>query len=262
MGAWTMNESHTCSYAMISYWCAWLKAHHPIEYCAALLRNAKDDIQTIETLRELKAEGIEYIAFDPMLSDIDWSVQDGKLVGGFKNIVGIGEVKATTLRESRTNGPDFAEKIEKAMSKGIKFMDLYPTRTLWNDYYQNPRKLRVYDEIKEFGDLKNNENSVVICRIDKVDRRDENETVRISRRNGKKWDGPSLFVDVHVTDDSVSRPIVLRFRPDNWDNIGVKIADNAAPGKDWLLVRGKWLEEFNMMIGKKAKCLTNDSMFA
>lgn len=261
MGAWTMNKSHTCSYAIISYWCAWLKAHHPVAYAAALLRNSKDDAQTIEMLRELKSEGVEVVPFDIEHSVEDWSVIDGKVVGGFRNIVGVGEKKAPLLRAARDNGDLKTINIDKILAKGIKFQELNPTKKEWGHMYEKPWKYGVDGEIKEFRDLEQGENAVVICRIEKIDRRDENENVRINRRGGKRWEGQPEFLDVFVTDDSVSRQILIRFRPDNWFNIGLKIADRAAPGKDWLLVRGRWLKDFDMMIGKKARCLTNDHMF-
>src|SRR5919106_40798 len=37
------NASHACGYALIAYQTAYLKAHHPIEYMAALLTSVKDD---------------------------------------------------------------------------------------------------------------------------------------------------------------------------------------------------------------------------
>jgi DNA polymerase-3 subunit alpha len=39
-GSWAFNKSHAVSYAMISYWCAYLKAHHPLEFAVACLRNS------------------------------------------------------------------------------------------------------------------------------------------------------------------------------------------------------------------------------
>ena len=47
-GSWAFNKSHAVSYAMISYWCGYLKAHHPKEFAVACLRNAKDDDQIIK----------------------------------------------------------------------------------------------------------------------------------------------------------------------------------------------------------------------
>jgi DNA polymerase III alpha subunit len=260
MGAWTMNKAHTCSYAIISYWCAYLKAYHGAAYAAALLRNAKDDEQTLETLREFADEGIESVPFDPELSDIDWQYKDNKIIGGFKNIVGVGSVKAAALLEARAKGELTTERLDKLLKKGVKFSDLHPAKTLWREMYDKPWKFNINGEIKEIGDLKDKQDAVVIVRVDKVDRRDENESVRIGRRAGKVWQGQSLFLDVHGTDDSVSRPVILRIRPENWNTFGQKIADNAIVGKDWLLVRGRWLAEFNMIIVKKVRCLTNEEI--
>ena len=103
-GAWGMNKSHTCAYGIISYWTAWAKAYHVLEYAAACLRNAKDEEQTVAILREMEGEGISYIAFDPDLSDVNWKAVDGHLVGGFTNIKGIGKSKATKAIRDREAG--------------------------------------------------------------------------------------------------------------------------------------------------------------
>ena len=41
-GAYAFNRSHAVAYAMVSYWCCWLKAHHPVEFAAATLDAEKD----------------------------------------------------------------------------------------------------------------------------------------------------------------------------------------------------------------------------
>ena len=104
MGAWQMNKAHTYSYAVISYWTAYLKAHHPLEFAAANLRNAKDEDSALELLREMVREGIEFVAFDLEKSQMNWSVQDGKLYGGFIALKGIGESKAAKLIAARDAG--------------------------------------------------------------------------------------------------------------------------------------------------------------
>ncbi len=40
---YAFNKAHTASYGMVSYWTAYLKAHFPAEYMAALLTSVKDD---------------------------------------------------------------------------------------------------------------------------------------------------------------------------------------------------------------------------
>src|SRR5919197_2908240 len=37
------NVAHACAYAYVSYQTAYLKAHHPVEYMAAVLTSVKDD---------------------------------------------------------------------------------------------------------------------------------------------------------------------------------------------------------------------------
>lgn len=261
-GAWGMNKSHTCSYAVISYWCAWMKANYPLEFAAALLRSAKDDEQTIEVLRELADEGISYTAFDKERSMINWEVIDGELIGGFTNLKGIGPAKATGLIQRRS-GDGLTEKDEANIAKcELKFTELYEARARWADYYQHPSHYNIRGPVLEFGQMADKQMCVTICKLVGKDRRDENEAVRINNRGGKRWHEPnSLFLNAFVVDDSVSQPVTLRIRTYKWFSIGEKLADRGLDGKDWFLVRGRWLEQFNMFICDKIKCLTNEEMF-
>lgn len=68
--------------------------------------------------------------------------------------------------------------------------------------------------------------------------------------------GQTLFLDVMVVDDSVSKPVIARINERLWDEIGSKIADSAVDEEDWLLLRGRWLKEFNMMLVQRVRCLT------
>lgn len=260
-GAWGMNKSHTVSYAVISYWCAWMKAYHPIEYAAACLRNAKDDEQLIEMLREIVADGVPYTPFDPDLSERNWVARNGRLVGGFSNLVGIGPVKAAHYVSLRNAGKLTDKDRAKLASLPIKCADLRPAHTLWHDIYNSPDSHNIHGRVKEIADLTDDENAVVVCQIVKRERRDENETVRLARREGVRKEGQTQFLDVFVVDDSISKPVLLRIRPRMWESYGEALADRAVDGKDWLLVRGRWLHQFSMLIVEKVKCLTNEEMF-
>lgn len=257
-GAWGMNKSHTVSYSVISYWCAYLKRYHALEYAAACLRNAKDDDQTIELLRELRDEGVECVPFDMERSGADWQAVDGKLIGGFKNLHGIGPVKATYYASHRP----LNDKDRAALAKHKpKFADLSPAHSLWGDWYDNPEYHNVLGSIKEFADLEDFEEAAVICLLMRQERRDENEAVRANKRGYLK-SGQTLFLDAFVVDDSVSKPIVLRIKPWQWEQYGQKMADRAIPKQDWFLVRGRWLAQFSMLTMTKIKCLTNPEMFS
>lgn len=255
------HNSHTVSYSIISYWCAYMKAYHPMEFAAACLRSAKDDEQVVEILRELSKEGVSFIAFDPMKSDRNWSAQDGQLVGGFTNLHGIGPAKAEYYVQKRS-GIGLDEKdLEKLAKYPPKNEDLRPAHSRWGHIYENPELENVAGRIREIGDLKDNDEAVVICKVVKKERRDENETLRKARR-GNTMEGQTLFLDIIAVDDSISKPVVVRVRPNLWHEYGQKIADRAIDGQEWLLVRGRWLDQFSIMIVKKVKCLSNPELFA
>jgi len=261
-GAWGMNKSHTVSYAIISYWCAYMKRYHPIEFSAALMRNAKDDEQIIEMLRELAAEGIEYIPFDPELSEQNWSAKDGNLIGGFANLVGIGPVKAAKYVEKR-NTQGLGDKDLAVLARmECKHKELRPAHQLWGDIYDHPNNYNIWGKVEEISELEDLSEPVVICKLIRKERRDENEAVRLARRDGKLRSGQTLFLDAFVVDDSISKPVLMRFKTRQWETLGVKMADRAIDGKDWFLVRGQWLENFSLLDVKKIKCLTNPELFA
>lgn len=260
-GAWGMNKSHTTSYAVISYWCAYMKRYHPLEYAAACLRNAKDDEQVVEILRELTTEGVPYEPFDPHLSDVSWTARGGKLLGGYTNLHGIGPVKANYYVNKReTEGLTEAD-LEKIAKHKPKHTELRPAHAMWGHIYADPAGHNIRGSVREFADLEDNENAVVICKIVRKERRDENETVRLARRGGQRKSGQTLFLDVFVVDDSISKPVVLRLRPNQWHVYGEPMADKAVDNQDWFLVRGRWLKQFSMLIVERVKCLTNPEMF-
>lgn len=84
MGSYAFNKSHSVVYGQIGYWTAYMKAHHPLEFVAAILNNAKDDDASLKILREFyESDGIKFTPVDPLRSEIYWSIKDGKLLGGF-----------------------------------------------------------------------------------------------------------------------------------------------------------------------------------
>lgn len=253
-GAWGMNKSHTCAYAVISYWCAWMKAYHPLEYAAACLRNAKDDDQTMEILREMAKEGVQYTPFDIDLSDVNWSVQDGKLIGGFLNLVGFGPAKASAAVEHRR-----LDKLdrEKVLAATVKFADLYPISKTYADLYANPEKygcragsiIHTADKLPEEGSV------LFIGRVVEKELRDENETVRVARRDGRRLTGPTMFADFVLKDDT-GIPIIGRIDRFKYEPLGRVAMEKLKKEDDVVLIRGKRIPNFNMIKIERIRCLT------
>ncbi len=62
---YAFNKSHSYGYGLVAYQTAWLKAHYPVEYLAALLTSVKDDKdRTAVYLGECRTLGIEVLVPD------------------------------------------------------------------------------------------------------------------------------------------------------------------------------------------------------
>lgn len=258
-GAWGMNKSHTCAYAVISYWCAWMKAYHPLEYAAACLRSAKDDDQTMEILREMAAEGVEYTAFDPELSEVNWAVKDGRLVGGFMNLVGFGPAKAVAAVEARRLGTT-DDKLRKRIAEAhVKFSDLYPISRTYADWYADPvaHGCRIGSRIYTADKLPDGADVLFIGKIAKKELRDENETVRVARRDGKKLSGQTLFADFFLKDDT-GIPIICRIDRFKYEPLGRIAMERLVAEQDVLLVRGRKIPNFAMIKVERVKVLNRE----
>lgn len=255
MGSWAMNKSHTTSYAVISYWCAYMKAHHHLDYAAALLRNAKDDDQAVEMLRELHEEGVVYTPFDPELSALDWSVANGRLIGGFLNLPGVGHAKGSAMLERRAAGT-LTEKDLATMAKPPKFGSIYPTRELWRAWYEDPGAHGVRVALKEFGSMDARDRCCVIARVVGKERRDMNEAVQRHRRGGSYYRGQPLYLDLKVLDDSTPKPVKARISARDWLKFGEHFADTLRDGVDWVLIYGDWAAQYQMMHVIKMKVIT------
>lgn len=255
-GAWGMNKSHTCAYAVISYWCAWMKAYYPLQYAAACLRSAKDDDQTMEILREITAEGVEYTAFDPELSEVNWAVKEGRLVGGFMNLVGFGPSKAVAAVEARRLGTIDNKLRQRIAAAHVKFSDLYPISRTYADWYADPEAhgcragsvIYTADKMPDRGDI------LFIGKIAKKELRDENETVRVARREGKRLSGQTLFADFFLKDDT-GIPVICRIDRFNYEPLGRIAMERLIAEQDVLLVRGRKIPNFSMIKVERVKVL-------
>jgi DNA polymerase III alpha subunit len=261
-GAWGMNKSHTVSYAVISYWCAWMKRYHPLEFAAANLRNAKDEDQATDILREIVAEGTQYVAFDVDLSGIKWAAVGGKLVGGFTNLPGIGPAKAYAAVTARDSGKMTPAAREKFVAMAPKFSQLYPIQAAYAPIYADPASIgcREGSEVLLAVDFPTAGGDVLyIGRVVEKKRRDTNEVRLIAKRDGKRHTGDTLFADIVTKDDS-GIPIICRIDRYNYEPNGRLALDNLVVGDD-LLIRGRRIPGFPMIKVEKIKCLNKPEVF-
>ncbi len=105
--AYAFNKSHSTCYAYIAYQTAYLKAHYPAEYMAAVLSNNMRDIKQITFfMEECKRANIEVLGPDVNESYYKFAVnKDGAIRFGMGAIKGVGEnAVATIVNERKENG--------------------------------------------------------------------------------------------------------------------------------------------------------------
>jgi DNA polymerase-3 subunit alpha len=102
------NKSHAAAYALLSYQTAYLKAHYPAEFMAAVLSSEMDHTEKLVTfLEEARALGLRILPPDVNHSEAVFvGAADGEIRYGLGAIKGVGAQVATLIAEERRrNGP-------------------------------------------------------------------------------------------------------------------------------------------------------------
>jgi DNA polymerase-3 subunit alpha len=105
--SYAFNKSHSTCYAFVAFQTAYLKAHHPAEFMAAVLTNNKSDISKVTFfLKECKRMGLTVLGPDINESYSDFSVnQEGQIRFGLTALKGVGEGPVSEiLAERKENG--------------------------------------------------------------------------------------------------------------------------------------------------------------
>lgn len=103
------NKSHSAAYALVSYQTAWLKAHYPAEFMAAVLSADMDNTDKVVTLiDECRAMKLAVISPDVSHSDLRFTVRDKEtIIYGLGAVKGAGEGAIFSILESRRNEGKF-----------------------------------------------------------------------------------------------------------------------------------------------------------
>jgi len=104
------NKSHSAAYALIAYQTAWLKAHYPAAFMAAVLSADMDNTDKIVGLiDECRDMELTVLPPDVNYSKIRFMVADDKTIRyGMGAIKGVGEAALTGIVEERQNGKEYS----------------------------------------------------------------------------------------------------------------------------------------------------------
>jgi DNA polymerase-3 subunit alpha len=123
--SYAFNKSHAACYSWVAYQTAYLKAHYPAEFMAALLTRRKDDIKEItKLLDECRNLKIEVLGPDVNESHADFGVNDKQQIRfGLNGIKGLGEAAAAAIiseREKNGKYTDIYDFVERVSIPSVK----------------------------------------------------------------------------------------------------------------------------------------------
>ncbi|MBB5396026.1 DNA polymerase III subunit alpha [Mucilaginibacter sp. AK015] len=114
---YAFNKSHSTCYAFVAYQTAYLKAHYPAEYMAAVLNNQNNMEKITFFMEECRRMGVQVLGPDINESDMAFTAnKKGVIRFGLTGVKGVGEKAVESIiEERRERGPyksiyDFAQR--------------------------------------------------------------------------------------------------------------------------------------------------------
>ncbi len=119
------NASHACAYGLVAYQTAYLMAHHPVAYMAAILTSVKDDKDRKPYyLYACRGMGIEVLPPDVNDSDLDFAPAAGggrAIRYGLSAVRNVGEAAVQQILDARASAgrfdsyTDFCRKVDPSV---------------------------------------------------------------------------------------------------------------------------------------------------
>ena len=165
---YAFNKSHSTCYAFVAYQTAYLKAHYPSEYMAAVMNHAGSIEKITFFMEECKRMGLTVLGPDINESQNGFAVnQKGEIRFGFSGLKGVGENAIETLIEERTkHGPyisvfDLAKRINQraANKKSLESLiysgafDCFKDITRAQYFHVAPGDVQGLEKILKFGSV-------------------------------------------------------------------------------------------------------------
>lgn len=137
---YAFNRSHAVSYAILGFWTAWCKVHHPAEFLTAILSTV-DQNRVPDFVNEVRRMGYQVLPPDINVSK-EGFVLDGMVIRyGFDAVSGIGHAAAQAIiaRQPYTSFDDYAER--KLSQANAKVTDLLARLGAFDSLGQDRKKL-------------------------------------------------------------------------------------------------------------------------
>ena len=122
--SYAFNKSHATCYSWVAYQTAYLKAHYPAEFMAAVLNSSiRDSKEVVFMIEECKRMRLDVLGPNINESEYKFTVnENGQICFGMGAVKSVGEVVIQTItdeRESNGKFKDFADFLIRMNGKGV-----------------------------------------------------------------------------------------------------------------------------------------------
>ncbi|MFZ1370207.1 MAG: DNA polymerase III subunit alpha, partial [Ferruginibacter sp.] len=165
---YAFNKSHSTCYAFVAYQTAYLKAHYPSEYMAAVLNHAGSIDKITFFMEECKRMGLKVLGPDINESQNGFAVnKKGEIRFGFSGLKGVGENAIINIIEERNKHGHFTsiydlvkrvnhravnkKSLESLVYSGA--FDCFTDITRAQYFFQAPGDMQGLEKILKFGSV-------------------------------------------------------------------------------------------------------------
>lgn len=140
---YSFNIAHCISYAMLAFWCMWLKVHYPVQFYTAQLRSIDKD-GWMRLIKDAERHDIRVKGVDPARSGLDWSyrVKKRTINSGLLQMPQIGPATAQKILDYRDGVTQASPGYKMGIEDLIKVNGIGPSTM---------EKIRSVDAVDPFG---------------------------------------------------------------------------------------------------------------
>ncbi|HEY5388098.1 MAG TPA: DNA polymerase III subunit alpha, partial [Thermoleophilia bacterium] len=195
-GEYAFNKSHAAAYALISYQTAYLKAHYPREFMAALLSSYTGKTeQIVKYVAACKRGGILVLPPDVNSSGADFTAVPEGVRFGLAGIRGVGEgVVDMIVRARDAGGPftslhDFCERVDLRQVNKKTFEALIKAGAFDSTGYTRKHLMTLMDECVDAATKRQRDvDAGQVSLFDMDDAADHGFSDTVPPPNGDEWD--------------------------------------------------------------------------
>ncbi|MDM7856205.1 DNA polymerase III subunit alpha [Cellulomonas alba] len=221
---YAFNKAHTAAYGLVSYWTAYLKAHYPAEYMAALLTSVRDDKdKSALYLGECRRMGITVLPPDVNSSEANFTAVGVDIRFGLTAVRNVGANVVDAIVAARED--------KGAFTSFTDFLDKVPAVVC------NKRTIESLIKAGAFDSLQHARRALLLVHEQAVD-----AVIGVKRKEAEgQFD---LFADVLGDDDGPGFSVAVPDLPD-WDKkqrlaferemLGLYVSDHPLAGIEHVL---------------------------